>query len=319
MPEKIEKSQTPLPFIYAFLVGLRDGWLGLRGNFRGILWLTLGVLILSGVNVLVKLLGNKFHTIEIAFFRYFVGFIILCPIFVRMGWEKLKTKRMPLHLLRMGLAFIGQTLVFLSVIYLPLADATAFMFTKPIFTAVAAVLILHELVNRRRWLLTALGFVGVLIMLRPGSEGIDIVALLAVGAAAIWGTANVLIRMLSTTEPTTRILFYYHVGGVLVFLGPALWYWRQPTDFELLLLVGIGLGTTACMFCYFRAFAVGEANAVAPAEYTGLVYAALLGYFIFAEQPSMWVVCGALVIMGSTYLNAREESESRSLKKTEDT
>ena len=85
---------------------------------------------------------------------------------------------------------------------------------------------------------------------------------------------------------TTRILFYYHVGGVLVFLGPALWYWRQPTDFELLLLVGIGLGTTACMFCYFRAFAVGEANAVAPAEYTGLVYAALLGYFIFAEQPS---------------------------------
>ena len=286
---------------------IRDSWLSFPGNFRGILWLTAGVLILSCVSVLVKLLGSSFHTIEIVFFRYLVGFIILIPIFLRMGWKNLRTERLPLHLLRMSLAFVGQVLVFLSVIYLPLADATAFMFTKPIFTAVAAVLILHETITKRRWYLTALGFGGVLIMLRPGAGGVDIIALLAVGAAAIWGVANVLIRMLSRTEPTTRILFYYHVGGVTVFLGPAIWFWQTPTNLELLILIGIGIGTTVCMFCYFRAFAVGEANAVAPAEYTGLVYAAILGYFIFAELPSTWVASGALVIIGSTYLIAREE------------
>ncbi|PPR11661.1 MAG: Riboflavin transporter [Alphaproteobacteria bacterium MarineAlpha11_Bin1] len=298
---------------------MREIWLGLPGNFRGIIWLTVGVFILSGVNVLVKILGSKFHAIEIAFFRYLVGFIILSPVFVRMGWEQLRTERLPLHLMRMSLAFVGQVLVFLSVIYLPLADATAFMFTKPIFTAVAAVLILHEAVTKKRWFLTALGFGGVLIMLRPGSDGIDFIALIAVIAAAIWGTANVLIRMLSTTEPTTRILFYYHVGGVVVFLGPALWFWQSPTNFELMLLVAIGGGTTACMFCYFRAFAVGEANAVAPAEYTGLVYAALLGFFIFAELPSIWVASGALVIIGSTYFIARDESKIRSIAENSET
>ena len=290
---------------------MREVWQRLPGNLRGIIWLTLGVLILSGVNVLVKLLGGKFHSIEIAFFRYLVGFVLLCPIFVRMGWEKLRTDRLPLHLLRMGLAFVGQGLVFLSVIYLPLADATAFMFTKPIFTAVAAVLILHEAVTKKRWFLTAVGFGGVLIMLRPGSDGVDFIAVIAVAAAAIWGTANVLIRMLSSTEPTIRILFYYHVGGVLVFLGPAMWFWQSPTIIELLLLVGIGVGTTACMFCYFRAFAVGEANAVAPAEYTRLVYAAVLGYLLFAELPSVWVTCGAIVIIGSTYFIAQDESKNK--------
>ena len=295
---------------------MKDGWLHLPGNVRGIFWLTTGVLILSFVNVLVKLLGNKFHTIEIAFFRYGVGLIILSPIFIRMGWPKLRTKRLPLHLLRMSLAFVGQVLVFLSVIYLPLADATAFMFTKPIFTAVAAVLILHEAVNRRRWVLTGVGFAGVLIMLRPGSDGVEIMALIAVGAAVIWGVANVLIRMLSQTEPTTRILFYYHIGGVVVFLGPAIWLWQTPNVLELVLLVSIGVGTTACMFCYFRAFAVGEANAVAPAEYTGLVYAALLGFFIFAEIPSIWIASGALVIIGSTYLIARDESKNKNNEET---
>ena len=290
---------------------MREIWLGLPDNFRGIIWLTVGVFILAGVNVLVKFLGSKFHAIEIAFFRYLVGFIVLSPIFVRMGWEQLRTERLPLHLIRMSLAFVGQVLVFLSVIYLPLADATAFMFTKPIFTAVAAVLILHEVVTKKRWFLTALGFGGVLIMLRPGSDGVDFVALIAVVAAAIWGTANVLIRMLSSTEPTTRILFYYHVGGVLVFLGPAIWFWQSPTKIDLLLLVGIGVGTTACMFCYFRAFAVGEANAVAPAEYTGLIYAAVVGYLIFAEIPSIWVVCGAIVITCSTYLIAQDESKNQ--------
>tara|TARA_B100000686_G_scaffold174838_1_gene181916 strand:+ start:836 stop:1750 length:915 start_codon:yes stop_codon:yes gene_type:complete len=287
---------------------IKKFWLVLPGNLRGILWLTAGVLILSIVNVLVKALGNKFHAIEIAFFRYLTGFILLSPIFFRMGWRNLKTKRLPLHLLRMSLAFIGQVLIFVSIIYLPLADATAFGFTKPIFTAIAAVILLREAITNRRWFLTGLGFVGVLIMLRPGSGAVDPMALIAIAAAIVWGVANVLIRMLSSTEPTNRILFYYHIGGVSAFLLPALMVWQTPYGIEWLLLGSIGVGTTLCMFCYFRAFAVGEANAVAPAEYTGLVYAALLGFFIFSEIPSFWILSGAMVIILSTYLIARDEA-----------
>ena len=287
-------------------------WTSLPGNLRGILWLSMGAFVLTVTDVFVKMLGRKFDPLEIAFFRYGIGLVALTPIFVRAGWEELKTQRLGLHILRMSLAFAGQLGIFISVIYLPLADATAFMFSKPLFTTVVAVFLLSEIVNAKRWTATIIGFAGVLIMVRPGADSIDPAALIAVGAALIFAVANVLIRMLSTTEPTRRILFYYHIGGVLVFAGPAAWVWVTPVGIEWLLMLAIGAFTTVGMVCFFRAFAVGEANAVGPAENLRLIYAALFGYFLFAEIPSIWTVAGAAIIVGCTYYIAQAEARGRS-------
>lgn len=287
-------------------------WTSLPANLRGILWLSIGAFVLTVVDVFVKTLGRKFDPFEIALFRYGIGLIVLTPVFVRAGWAELKTQRLGLHILRMSLAFAGQLGIFVSIIYLPLADAIAFMFSKPLFTTVVAVILLSEVVSGRRWIATIIGFAGVLIMVRPGSETIDPAALIAVAAALIFAIANVLIRMLSTTEPTRRILFYYHIGGVLVFAGPAAWVWVTPVGVEWLLMLAIGAFTTAGMVCFFRAFAVGEANAVGPAENLRLIYAALFGFFLFGEIPSVWTGVGAAIIVGCTYYIAQAEARRQS-------
>jgi drug/metabolite transporter (DMT)-like permease len=173
---------------------------------------------------------------------------------------------------------------------------------------VAAVFLLSEAVSRQRWMATAIGFAGVMIMVRPGHSGFDPVAVIAVFSALAFAVANVLIRFLSSTEPPNRILFYYHAGGALVFLGPALLVWRQPVGIEWLLLTLIGGLTTLGMIGFVRGFAAGEANAVGPMEYIRLIYAVALGYFIFAEVPSLWTWAGAAVIVGCTFYIARDEA-----------
>lgn len=283
-------------------------WMSLPENLRGILWLVLGAFLFVVVDVFVKMLGRKFDPFQLALFRYAIGWIVLAPIFVRMGWSNLRTQHIGLHLLRMVLAFAAQLGVFVSVIYMPLADATAFMFTKPLFTTVVAVILISEAVSARRWTATIVGFAGVLVMVRPGSESMDPVALIAIGAAMTFAVANVLIRMLARTEPPNRILFYYHIGGIVAFTGPAIWVWRTPVETEWLLLIAIGVFTTAGMVCYIRAFSVGEPSAVGPSENLRLIYAALFGYVLFAEVPSIWTGIGAAIIVSSTYYIVRAEA-----------
>ena len=290
---------------------LKSYWLSLPENLRGILWLILGAFLFVLVDVFVKMLGRKFDPFQLALFRYAIGWIVLAPIFIRMGRSNLRTQHIGLHLLRMVLAFAAQLGVFVSVIYMLLADATAFMFTKPLFTTVVAVLLISEAVSARRWVATLVGFVGVLIMVRPGSDSMDPVALIAIGAAMTFAVANVLIRMLARTEPPNRILFYYHIGGIVAFTGPAIWVWRTPVGNEWLLLIAIGVITTAGMVCYIRAFSVGEPSAVGPSENVRLIYAALFGYFLFAEIPSIWTGIGAAIIVASTYYIARDEARHR--------
>ena len=284
-------------------------WTRLPGNFRGILWLSLGAFLFSVVDVFVKSLGGRFHPIEISFFRYSCGLIFLMPVFFCMGIANLKTERLPLHLLRMGLAFVAQLGIFITVIHLPLADATAFMFSKPLFTTVVAVFMLREVVSGRRWGATLIGFIGVLVLVRPGSEAINPIALVAVASAMTFAVANVLIRKMSVTEPTGRILFYYHIGGVILFGGPAAYVWTMPIGLEWLLLISIGGLTTIGIFCFMRAFTVGEANAVGPAENLRLIYATVFGFVLFSEIPSVWTVVGAAIIVASTVYIARVEAQ----------
>lgn len=283
-------------------------WLRLSGNIRGIIWLSVGAVLFALTDVVVKTLGRTFHPFELALFRYAIGFAMLTPVFLHMGWSQLKTKRPGLHLTRLVIACTAQIGLFVAVIHLKLADATAIMFSKPLFTTIVAVVLLSEIVRARRWVATILGFAGVIIMVRPGSAAIDPVALIAVGAALTLAIANVIIRVMSQTEPPNRILFYYHLGGIFIFIGPAIWMWQTPVGVEWVLLVLIGFLTTLGMVCYVRAFSAGEANAVGPIEYVRLIYAGLFGYFIFSELPSIWTVLGGAIIVACSLYIARDEA-----------
>lgn len=289
-------------------------WLRLPGNLRGVVWILMGSLAFALNDGVVKFLGYKFSAFQLAFVRYFVGFLLLTPIFIQMGRAGLATSRLDLHMARLVLACAAQVGVLYAVIHLYLADATAIAFSRPVFTTLVAVVLLSELVSARRWIATIVGFVGVLIMVRPGHAGVDPVALIAVASALVFAIANVLIRMLAKTEPPNRILFYYHLGGSIVFLGPAIYLWQSPSPLEWLMLGLIGVLTTVGMIGFVRAFSVGEANAVGPIEYIRLIFAAAIGYYVFAEVPTLWTMLGALVIVASALYIAREEARRRGVR-----
>jgi drug/metabolite transporter (DMT)-like permease len=278
---------------------------------RGALWITMGTVAFALNDAVVKTLGRTISPIELAMARYAIGFALLSPAFIHMGWSGLKTKRPGLHALRLVIACIAQIGTFYAVIHLMLADATAIAFSRPLFTTLIAVVLLHEIVRWRRWTATAIGFVGVLIMVRPGVGTFDPTTVIAVATAAIFAFANVLIRVMSPTEPPNRILFYYHGGAILIFILPTWWVWTTPTPDQWPLLFAIGVLTTIGMIGFVRGFSAGEASIVGPMEYSRLIYAALLGYYLFAEIPDIWSGVGAAIIIVCTLYIARREARRK--------
>ena len=293
---------------------IRQRWLQVPPNMRGILWLLMGSLAFSINDLLVKSLGNMMSPFQMAFFRYGVGLLIMAPVFLKMGAAGLKTSRPGIHGARLVLACIAQVGVYTSVVYLPLADATALAFSRILFTTIVAVIVLREVVSGGRWTATLAGFVGVIIMVRPGGD-IDPIAIVAIGAACTFAVANVMIRKMSTTEPPNRILFYYQVGGIAVFLPPTILLWQAPPDLvSWLMALAIGVLTSVGMIGFIRGFAVGEASVIGPTEYIRLIFAASFGLFIFGEVPDVWTIAGAVIIVACTSFIARMEARKRTGK-----
>ena len=271
----------------------------LPANAQGALWILVGSLFLSANDAVVKTLGTDFHPIQMALFRYAIGMVLLLPWFVKAGRETWHTRRIRTHFARAMIAGIGQAAVYYGVIHLYLADATAVAFSRPLFLTMLAVLFLGEAVGWQRWAATAFGFAGVLVMVRPGGSEFDIAWAVALVAAVLFALGILFIRRLATTEPLIRILFYYHVFGIALFVGPSAAIWQAPEPDQFALLMLIGALTCAGMVCFVQGFSIGEASFVGPFEYLRLIYAALIGYWMFAEIPSIWTGAGAVMIIAS--------------------
>ena len=278
----------------------------LPANARGALWILIGSLFLSANDAVVKTLGTDFHPIQMALFRYSIGMVLLLPWFVKAGRETWRTERLGTHFARAMIAGVGQAAVYYGVIHLYLADATAVAFTRPLFLTLLAVLFLGEAVGWQRWAATAFGFAGVLVMVRPGGAAFDVAWAVALAAAVLFALGIVYIRRLATTEPSIRILFYYHVFGIALFAGPSAAVWQPFEPDQLVLLMTIGALTCAGMVCFVQGFSIGEASFVGPFEYLRLIYAATIGYWMFAEIPSIWTGVGAAMIIASALYIARK-------------
>ncbi len=272
------------------------------------MWVLLGAALFSLNDMAVKTLGPRIDPVQMALFRYAIGLIVIAPWLIVAGPRCWRTRRLGLHLGRAVVAGIGQAGVYYSVIHLYLADATAAAFTRPLFQTLLAVLILGETVGLRRWAATAFGFLGVLVMIRPGAVAFDLAWAVALAAAALFALGVVLIRHLSKTEPVVRILFYYHLFGILLFAAPAAAVWKTPVAPELLLLVLIGVLTAAAMACFVHAFSIGEASVIGPFEYVRMIYAAAIGLLLFSEIPSLWTLAGAAMIVAGALAGARRQA-----------
>jgi len=293
--------------------GLVARWSALPGNLRGGLWMVLAGVFFSTMAALVKALGQRLPVVEVLFLRQVAMTIVVAPAVARGFPEALVTRKFGWHLARVALALAAMLCGFTAIVHLPLADATAISFARALFVTLFAILILEETVGRHRWAAMIVGFLGVLVMLRPSGAAVDHYALLAVTGAAAAGLVMILIRKLSRTERPLTILTYQAVLVGIATAAPALFVWVQPTLEEWLLVAGLGVASVAGQSCNIRAYRAGEAAAVAALDYTRLIYAAIIGVVVFGEWPSLVTLGGAAIIIGaSLYTLLRESRLGRS-------
>lgn len=290
---------------------LRAAWSALPGNARGALWMIASGLGFTVMALLIKLLGDRLDSFQIAFFRCLIGFLAILPFVARYGISSLRTRSLGIHALRGIFGLVAMFASYYAIARMPLASYTALSFTKPLFSTLLAALILQEVVRWRRWTATLMGFVGVLVMVRPGAGTFDLAALFALADALSIAFLVTLVKRLPPGETTLVMLFYFGVVSTVASLPPALLTWRAPTAEELALLVGIGVLGVLSQSFWIRAYRAGEASVVAPFDYLRLLFAALAGFLAFGEMIDRWEVAGAAIIVVSTVYIARREARLR--------
>ncbi|MBK8160640.1 MAG: DMT family transporter [Rhodospirillaceae bacterium] len=288
---------------------MRQGFLNLSGNARGCIWMALCGLGFSVMAAFVKLVGQAgINTFEITFFRCFIGFLMLVPFIVKTGPRGLHTQHLKAHVLRSGLGIVAMACSYLGIAKLELATYTALSFTKPLFAVLLAVIILKEDVRWRRWAATIVGFLGVLVMMQPGSGAFNPWALLALGDAMSIALLITILKRLPASETPLIMLFYYGLIATALVAPPAIYYWQWPEPIEWLYLIIIGATGAMSQYWWILAFKAGEASVVAPFDYLRLLFAGAVGFMVFAELPDHWTLIGAGLIISSTVYIAQREA-----------
>lgn len=284
-----------------------------RRTLAGIGSMILAVGLFAAMDAIVKWLSDSFPLIELVFFRSLFALLPLGLLMARGGgWRQLRVTRPGLHLLRSSVGLVSMYLYFVSYKLLPLADAFALGFVAPLFMTALSVPLLREKVGPRRWVAVAVGFSGVLVMLRPGGDLFQLAAIVPIVAAFTYALAMVIIRNLSRYDGAIAIIFYFTMFSLLVSGATLPWVWVMPEGMQWgwLALMGL-LGGVAQIFMT-RAFVMAPIAAVAPFEYTGMLWGVALGWAIWGTLPDTWTWAGSFILIGSgLYILHREAAVSR--------
>jgi drug/metabolite transporter (DMT)-like permease len=291
-----------------FLAPLKNWIDAVPPVLRGMALILFSTLGFSGMHAVIRQLGKEdLHPFEIAFFRNFFGLIVLSPLFLRHGVGALRTRLLPLHALR-GVLQIGAMLMFFTAVTItPLAKVSAMSFTAPLFATVGAVIFLGERIRSRRIAALVIGFVGALVIIRPGAVEIDLGAVLVLGSSAIWAVAMLIIKRLTRSDSSVVITAYMGIFLTPLSLVAAVpvWTWPEPHHYLMFALMG-ALGSLAHV-SMAQAFKEADATAILPLDFTRLLWAAALGFLLFGEIPDLWTWVGGITIFASaTYIAYRE-------------
>ncbi len=276
-------------------------------NMRGAVWMVAASTCFAIVTVLVKSLGTDLHPFVIVFFRSLFGVTVILPFLIRRGFSIFHTRRPGLHLIRLACSSISITAAFYAITHMPLAAAVSLSFTRPLFMILLAVLLLGEVVRWRRGLATLVGFGGVVIMLGPTGMIFESAAFSALLSAAAISGALAVIRQQAAEDGPITLMAWYAFGLVITTAVPALPVWQTPHGMQWLYLLAVGVFSSAGQYLLIRAFSIGEATVMNPIDYVQIILAAMFGFLLFHEVPSIWTGVGAVIIVASTlYILFRE-------------
>lgn len=283
----------------------------LNDNTAGICWMVLAGLFFSFMVGLIKLLGSRLPSYEIVFFRSLIQLIVISFALFRLGISSLKTTRPLLQGMRTLLAVVLINCNFYAFTQLPVAEVTAVGFSRSLFLALLAIPFLQEKVTPHKTFALIFGFVGILFIAKPGQGVVEGVMFLALAGAALGATMMVMIRKLTATDSNISMMFYPAFGIVVFTLLPTYMYWVLPTNQEFMLLLSMAILAIIGQWCMIQAFRRGEATAVAPAGYTRIIFATIVGYWFFAELPDIFSLIGILIVIGSNLLLIFKEGRVR--------
>lgn len=287
----------------------------LPGNVRGTFFALAAAAMFTIVSALVKFASAHYHVAQILLARQTVMLLFVSPVLIKHFPQSLATKRPGLHVLRLTGALAALSLSFIAVANLPLATAISFSFTKSLFVTIFAAIALGELVGWRRGLATLTGFVGMLIILRPDpGSAVSIYAVFAILAAIGAATAVTCVRALTTTEDTVTLLSYQAIFVGLIVAIPAFFVWKTPDLTGALVLVAIGATSVAAQWLGVQSYRAGEVSVVTGMEYTKLIYASLIGIFVFSEWPDVKTLLGATIIISAAAFTIWRESKLKAKK-----
>jgi len=275
---------------------------------RAALWMGGALLTFSLMAVAVRELSRTMGTFEILFLRSFVSLVLVLAVLPYFGLAPLRTQRFGLHVVRNLFHFGGQFSWVYAIGLLPLATVFAIEFTMPVWTALLAMLILGERLNRGRVVMLVMGVVGILIILRPGVAEVSPAALVMLAGAFAYGATMVATKRLAGGESALAILFYMSLVQAPIAFLPALSGWVAPALADAPWIVATGASGLIAHFCLTRAFRIADATLVAPIDFLRLPLIAVIGMLLYGEPLEFATFVGAVVIFAGTYYSIRRES-----------
>jgi drug/metabolite transporter (DMT)-like permease len=300
----------------------------MTGSAGGAAILVFGLFLFSIQDIIIKYFSGDYSVLQIVFVRGLIAMALLLLLFRLMRERIALLSKRPFMMLCRGLmGFSSYTCYYLAVAAMPLAEVASITFTMPLFVTAMSSLILRENVGIRRWTAVIMGFVGVLIMLSPSGEFNGLAVIFAFLAAITYASQTILTRFLGSHDHALTIAFnaifvFTAVSGVLSLLmlsdiisitssHPSLAFfgrdWVMPAGFDLLLMLVIGFIAAIGFYCLSQAYVVSEASAIAPFEFTYILWAVVFGYLFWQEIPGFTTLIGIVVLVSSNlYIWYRE-------------
>jgi drug/metabolite transporter (DMT)-like permease len=269
-------------------------------------------LSMSAMHASIRHVSAGLHPFEIAFFRLVFGLLPLLPWFIKLGWSPLKTKRPGMIVFRGVLNLVCMLAFFVALAITPLAEVTVLVFTAPIFATMLAVFVFGEKVGLLRWGAIGFGFLGALVVLRPGFEALSLGSALALFAAIVWGVCLIIIKSLGKTDSSLTITVYMSLVMAPLSLLPALLVWQWPTAEQFLWLVAIGVFGGIGQMAMAEALRIGDTHVVMPIDFVRLIWISAIAYVVFAEVPGFYTWLGGAMIFAATgFITWRERAVRR--------
>jgi drug/metabolite transporter (DMT)-like permease len=277
---------------------------------HGIAWMIAATILYAFTFLVIRELTQDFSVFEVSFMRGAMGMLVMLPWLAHVGLVALRTSRFRLYCIRAVVTYSGMVCWFYGLANVPLADATALLFTSPLFTVAFLAIALGERVSGRRLGAILVGFIGAMIIIRPGVIEVTLPVLALLFTTVAYGAANAITRGLTMSENANAVVFYQFALVLPISAGPAALDWITPGWTDLPLILVFGALSLVSMQCFTRALAAAPAAVVMPVFYLQLPVVAVLAFLFYGETPDIWVWIGGLVICGASYDIARRETRA---------